>query len=169
MKEFRRWAVAGAALGLLLVAPPALRAEDGAPAGETQGKHWDKFDRLKKLLDLTDDQVSQWEEAEKGQHEAVKLLRDKAQAAKAQLAVLVDEKASDDKLSSALDEFEVAQKAVVAQSEKQQAAIKAILNPLQQAKLALFAGGHHRGPGGHGGFGAGWKPAGPGEGGQDKP
>ncbi|HXC65665.1 MAG TPA: hypothetical protein VNZ67_15015, partial [bacterium] len=86
MKTMQRMAAAGAALGLLWLASPALRADDAMPAGGAQGKHWDKFDRLKKELDLSDDQVSQWKDAEKGQHDAAKLLKDKAKADEAQLA-----------------------------------------------------------------------------------
>lgn len=166
MTTVKKMAVTGAALGLLLLASPMLRADDGKAAGDAQGKHWDKFERLKKELDLSDDQVSQWKDAEKGQRDAAKLLKDKAKADEAQLAVLVDEKASDEKLSSALEALQADKKAVAEQDEKQKAAIQAILTPLQQAKWALSMGWHR---GGRGGFGGGWKPMAHGDGGPEKP
>jgi len=141
--------------GMLLLAAPALRA-DAADKDAHKGGHWDKFGHLKKALDLSDDQVSKWKDAEKGQREESKLLKDKVKADFAALAVLVDEKASDDKISEAISGLEADHRAVDEQEKKQREAIKAILTPTQQAKAALmfFGPGHGRGHG-RGGWGGG--------------
>ena len=141
-----------------LLAAPALRADDKPAQAEEKGQGWgahgDKFEHLKKWLDLSDDQVAQWKKAEDGQGEAGKLLRDKLKADQAQLSVLVDEKAADGKLTDALKALEADGKAMREQGQKQQEAIKAILTPLQQAKLAVArkggrgAGGWRKGRGG---------------------
>jgi hypothetical protein len=115
--------------------------------------HWDKFDMLKKKLDLSDDQVSQWRDAEKGQMEKTKLLRDKTKADLAELAVLVDEKASEGDLKAGLEALTADHKEMKAREEKQMETLRGILTPMQQAKLVVMKfGGHGR----RGGFGGGW-------------
>jgi Spy/CpxP family protein refolding chaperone len=150
--------IKGALLALVagaLLAAPALRADDKPAQAEQKGHSWrghgDKFDGMKQWLGLTDDQVAQWKKVETGQREAGKLLRDKLKAEQAQLAVLVDEKASDGKLTEALKALEADGKAMREQGQKQREAIQAILTPLQQAKLVLA----RQGKGGRG-FG-GWQ------------
>ena len=106
-------ALSALCVAALLLVSPALRADD-----KDGQKHWDKFDRLKKELSLSDDQVSQWKDAEKGQKEEGKLVRDKIKADMANLAVLVDQKASDEDLSAALKTLEADHKAQADQREK---------------------------------------------------
>jgi|GEM_PF-1967556 Spy/CpxP family protein refolding chaperone len=152
MKVIKGMALALIAGALLVV--PALHADDKPAQAEKEGEHWgghDKFEHMKKWLGLSDDQAAQWKKAEEGQRDAGKLLRDKLKADQAQLSVLVDEKASDGKLTDALNALESDGKALKAQGEKQREAIKAILTPLQQAKLVV-ARSNKRG----GGFG-GWQ------------
>jgi Spy/CpxP family protein refolding chaperone len=151
--------------GGILLAAPALRADDSATPPDSQGdthgadQHWDKFDGLKKRLGLTDDQVSQWKEVEKGQKDQAKLLRDKESADKANLVLLVDQKASDDALSAALKTLKSDRAAIEAQKAKTDDAIAGILSPTQQAKLLIAEGQWGK----HGGFGRGH--GGPGHGG----
>lgn len=132
--------------GMLLLAAPAMHADD--KKGHDPHAQWDRFDMLKKRLGLTADQVSQWKDAEKGDREQGKLLKDKTKADEASLAVLVDEKASDDDLKAGLDLLEKDHQAMQASREKKIGTLKGILTPMQQAKLVMMMGGH-------GGFGGG--------------
>ena len=146
-------------VGALALAAATARADD---KDGHQGKHWDKYEMLKKQLDLTDAQVSQWKDLEKGEREQGKLSRDKAKADEANLAVLVDENASADQLKTALKSLEDDHKQMQAAADKKKEALKAILTPIQQAKLVVSWSEHH-GRGALGGRG-GWKghPGGPG-------
>lgn len=146
-------------LGTLLFAAPGLRADDGMDRAPMHG-HWDKFKMLQKKLDLTDDQVSQWKAAEKGQGEKAKLLGDKTKADFAELAVLVDEKASDEDIKAGLKSLESDRKEKMAVEAKKIETMKEILTPMQQAKLVLMMfGGNKRRGGFHGpmGGGGGWQ------------
>ncbi|HTA17199.1 MAG TPA: Spy/CpxP family protein refolding chaperone [bacterium] len=138
-------------VGTLLLAAPALHADAMTDNGHG---HWDKFDMLKKQLGLTEDQVSQWKAADKSQMEAMKLLGDQAKADLAELAVLVDQKASDEVLTASLNTLMADHKAIEASKQKQMDAIRAILTPMQQAKLVGMMYGHS---GHRGGMGGGWK------------
>jgi hypothetical protein len=158
-------AVSALFVGALFLAAPLLRADD-----KDGHKHWDKFDHLKKELSLSDGQVSQWKDAEKGQKEDGKLLRDKIKADMANLAVLVDQKASDEALSAALKSLEADHKAQADLKEKMIQTLKGILKPMQQAKLVVSMG-EHKGPAGRWGGMDGGPMGGPGawnhEGGPD--
>ncbi|HTB21972.1 MAG TPA: hypothetical protein VK914_04640 [bacterium] len=151
-----KYALSAMFLGTLLLAAPSLRADDGMDQGHAHG-HWDKFKMLQKQLGLTDDQVSQWKAAEKDQGEKAKLLADRTKADLDQLAVLVDEKASDEELKAGLKALEADHKEKMSRDEKKIETMKGILTPMQQAKLVvmMFGGRRHgfHGPmGGEGGW-----------------
>jgi Spy/CpxP family protein refolding chaperone len=142
-------------VGALLAAAPALRADDGnTKNAKSEHKRWDKFDHLKKQLELTDDQVAQWKAAEKSDREEGKVLRDKVKADLAELTVLLDQKASEGELKKALTGLEADHKAVEALKEKKIETFKGFLNPTQQSKLVVMMTGHK---GGRGGWGHGPK------------
>ncbi|MGH7442455.1 MAG: hypothetical protein ACREKE_07280 [bacterium] len=96
---------------------------------------------LKKKLDLSTDQVSRWKNADQEKRESAKLLRDKAKADEAQLAVLVDQNASDADLTAALDSLDADHKAMADNGQKFLEKLRHILNPLQQAKAVLLMAG----------------------------
>jgi Spy/CpxP family protein refolding chaperone len=158
-------------VGTLLLAAPTMYADEMMDHGQGHG-HWDKFGMLKKQLGLTEDQVTQWKAADKSEKDAMKLLGDQAKADLAQLAVLVDQKASDEVLTASLNTLMADHKAIEASKQKQMDAIRELLTPMQQAELVgMMYGRHGRGkdfggwqggPGGmhgqgmdHGGDGAG--------------
>jgi|SRR5665213_314391 len=140
MQYFKRITLAAFA-GILLMAAPTLRAEKSKGRDHGAG-HWDKFDMLKKKLDLSDSQVSRLKDADKGQRQAAKLLMDKAEADKASLKVLVDEKASETDLTAALNAMEADHKALKEGAEKKIELLRSILSPLQQAKMVLMMQNH---------------------------
>jgi Spy/CpxP family protein refolding chaperone len=144
-------------MGTLLLAAPAMHADDRMDRGQGHG-HWDKFDMLKKQLGLTDEQVSQWKESEKGQKQEMKLLGDEAKADLAELVVQVDQKASDTVLEASLKTLMADHKAMQASTEKQMDTLREILTPMQQAKLVVMMFGHHRRGEAYGG---GWGDHGP--------
>jgi hypothetical protein len=150
MKALKRIASA-MFVGTLLLAVPTLHADEMMDHGHG---HWDKYAMLKKQLGLSDDQVSQWKAADKDQHDQMKLLADQAKADLAELAVQVDQKASDAVLTASLDTLMADHKAIEASKQKQMEAIRDILTPLQQAKAVEMMYGDH---GHRGGMDGGWK------------
>jgi Spy/CpxP family protein refolding chaperone len=160
-------------IGTLLLAAPTMHADEMMDHGHG---HWDKFAMLKKQLGLTEDQVSQWKAADKSEKDAMKLLGDQAKADLAQLAVLVDQKASDEVLTAGLNTLMADHKAIEASKQKQMDAIREILTPMQQAELVgMMYGGHGRGKayggwqgGGGGMHGPGMDHGGDGAGGPDQ-
>jgi Spy/CpxP family protein refolding chaperone len=135
---------------VLLLGASALRAGDAPEGAKGKGdREGKRIEMLKAKLDLSDSQVAQLKEAFKGQKEAGKALRDKVKADQANLAVLVDKKASDDQLKAALKELSADRKAMMEQGAKAKEAMEAILTPMQQAKMAGMMG-ERKGKGGWG-------------------
>jgi Spy/CpxP family protein refolding chaperone len=143
------------ALGLgaaLLFSAPPLRADEAGDKGQPpkdapglaeQGEHpgGQHGDMMKKKLDLSDEQDQKMKEAHKANQAAMKPLKEKLKIDVDTLRLLVDKKASDSELSKALDELHKDRLAMQALQEKHIAELKAILNPMQQAKLAVSMAG----------------------------
>jgi Spy/CpxP family protein refolding chaperone len=134
---YLRKGLALACLGLLLAAP-ALRADDspdGKGGPEAQGK---MLDHMKKDLDLSDSQADQIKAENAADWVQVKTLRDKMKLDVDSLKVLVDRKAADDELVPAIGAVKADRQAMDEQKAKHMDAMQAILNPTQQAKGILM-------------------------------
>jgi Spy/CpxP family protein refolding chaperone len=149
--EWIRRILVSAALCLLFLATPTLRADDTAPTGDKGGKMHDRMmNHMKEALGLSDDQVSKLKDENKANREASKPLREKMTLDKDNLKLLVDKKASDDDLKAAIASLKEDRKAMQALNQKHMDAMQEILTPMQQAK-AIFMMHGHRGHGwGHG-------------------
>ena len=127
-----RKGLALACLGLLLAAP-ALRADDGKDGGGPDGQA-KMLERMKKDLDLSDSQADQLKAEDASDWVEVKTLRDKLALDVDSLKLLVDKKAGDDELIPAIAVVKSDRQAMDQQRSKHMDAMQAILNPTQQAK-----------------------------------
>jgi Spy/CpxP family protein refolding chaperone len=135
----------------LLFSSPLLRADEGggdkgqppmAMGGEGEGHPGGPHgDMMKKKLELSDEQEKKMKEEHKANEAVIKPLREKIKIDVDTLRLLVDKKASDSELSKALDELQADRKALQAQQEKHISDLRAILNPMQQAKMAVSMAG----------------------------
>lgn len=121
----------GAALAaaLLLAGPAAVRAyahDDDAPGAE-----------MKEKLGLTDDQAAKLKSAMESHRESMKGLMRQQRDATAKLHDLLEDKASDEKVSAALDSLKAAHKQIAAAHEKLDETLAGFLTPTQRAKMFL--------------------------------
>jgi Spy/CpxP family protein refolding chaperone len=136
MTMMRRLALAALA-GAVLIAASSARAGEPKKDGYERG-HWDRFEALKKKLDLSDNQVSKLKEAQKSAGQDARVLKDRTEADVAALRVLVDEKASEAELNAGLEALEKDHKAMQERSAKTLERYRSVLTPLQQAKFVLW-------------------------------
>jgi Spy/CpxP family protein refolding chaperone len=134
MKSLKTLAAAAGLCGLLLAAPGLRAHEDKGPGmmGEEGAA------KMNKGLGLTDEQAAKMKDARKANREAVRAIHEKAVEHADKLKDLLEKKASDAELSAAIGALKQDKKAMQDQEEKQMAAVQAILNPTQQAKMALW-------------------------------
>jgi Spy/CpxP family protein refolding chaperone len=169
-KTFRR-TVVSAGLGVLVLGLATLHAEKSMEGDDANGgmdgraKMADHMkEHFKKALGLSDDQAKKVEELNKSDRESGKLLKDKVGADLANLKVLVDQKAGDAELKTAIESLKKDHMAEQDARMKHMEAMQAILTPMQQAKAAIMMSermGHGRGRRGgwrgHGGADGDWK------------
>jgi hypothetical protein len=129
-------AAAGAATS---AAAPAAAPASVAPAGQMAGEQGEggKGGKFAAALGLSDDQLGQFRSEEKQHREAMKALMEKGKAGFEKLAGQVEAKAGDDELKATLDSLEGVKKDREAEDSRHIAALKALLNPTQQAKVLL--------------------------------
>ena len=133
-----------AGLGLLLLAAP-LRAEDGKECWDGRGGQEPEaqmLHRMKKELKLTSDQVDQVKQTDKADEATCKPFRDKLKLDVDSLRVLVDKKASDADLKTAIALIRDDVKAVKDSKSKHFDGIFDILTPSQQAKEVFIISKH---------------------------
>jgi Spy/CpxP family protein refolding chaperone len=104
-------------------------------ASEDAYKLWEKFDRIKDSLALTDIQAAKWMDAEKGQLKLADLLRDKTKSDRHYLTLLLDQGASDADLTAGIKAVQSDQAAMLAQAQKIEADLMSILTPTQMAEI----------------------------------
>jgi Spy/CpxP family protein refolding chaperone len=134
MKSLKILAAAGLC-GLLLAAPGLRAHEDERGHGMMEE---DGSAKMNKGLGLTDEQASKMKEARKANREAIRAIHEKAVEHADKLKDLLEKKASDSELSAAIGALKQDKKAMQDQEEKHLATVQAILNPTQQAKMALW-------------------------------
>jgi Spy/CpxP family protein refolding chaperone len=159
------------ALGLvaLISGAPRLHADDtdkGGKEASQEGKAWGHgHEGMKEELGLSDDQAKQLKEAREANEKVMKPLMEKLKLDLDSLRVLVDKKAADADLKSALDGLKADHKAMEEQRAKQMEGMALLLTPMQQAKWAVSMADHMMQGGMMGGHGHGM---GPKDGGKDK-
>jgi hypothetical protein len=160
-KTFRK-TVVSTGLGVLILGLATLHAEkamdgdEGHEGWEGQGRIEEGMkEHLKKALELNDEQAKKVDELNKADHDNSKLLKDKVEADLANLKVLVDKKAGDEELKTAIEGLKQDHKAMQEAHQKHMEAMQAILSPTQQAKAVLMMREHmgHSMMGGHEGWG----------------
>jgi len=131
-------AAAGAFAAASWLTPPASAKDAPAKSAAMDSDRSDKrVEKLKKKLDLTDEQAAKLKEAWKGQREAVKPLRERMKKELEQLKTQVDKKASDSEIQATLDQLKASREEMRAQMKKTLESTEAILTPTQRAKMAL--------------------------------
>ena len=131
-------------LAVAVWAAPGLNAMDmdKGKHGKGQDMGAKHMEMMKKELGLSKDQAAKSKAATMANHEAMKTAGNKVKADLANLQVLVDKKASDAELTTSLNTLDADRKAMQAQQQKHIDAMRAILTPTQQAKMALKLGEH---------------------------
>ncbi|HXB98378.1 MAG TPA: hypothetical protein VNZ54_10005 [bacterium] len=130
-----------AGLGILLLAAPTLRADDGKDGMDGKGgpeAQARMLDRMKADLDLSDGQVAKVKAEDTDDMAAGAMLRDKMMLDVDKLRVLVDKKADADDLNAAIAVVKGDKANLDAQKAKHMDAMQEILTPLQQAKGILM-------------------------------
>jgi Spy/CpxP family protein refolding chaperone len=135
--------LAAAALSLR----PAILAADGdaapaaadmSPTAAAQGSGAHGGGKMMQELGLTGDQATQFKSERKQHRETMMGLRDKLKASLSTLETQVSSKASDSDITATLDALSAARKDMEAEQSRFMAAIKTILNPMQQAQVVLM-------------------------------
>ncbi len=130
-----------AAACILVLAGAGLRADEAKPGQCAMARE----EMMKKTLDLSSGQWDRWKDARAEERTQERLLGDKVRSDAARLAVLVDEKAPDTDLTQALDKLDADHKALVESRLGYLDKLRGILNPMQQAKAALWMVRHGQG------------------------
>lgn len=118
-------------------APEAAEPHDGANQG-AKPDHAKMVERMKKHLELTDDQAAKLKEAMEAHHKAMQPLWQKAKDAMKKLHEQVKAKASDSDIQATLDTLKDAHKDVAAEEEKFHDSL-GFLTATQRAKMMLGA------------------------------
>ena len=138
-----------AALAAALLAPgmwaATARAQDD-DAGPEMAEHHDggsadhpmMGDRMKKRLELTDDQAAKFKDAMKAHHDAMQPLWESAKASMKKLGEQLKAKAPDSEIQASLDALKANHQAIAAEETKFQDGLS-FLTPTQRAKMLMGA------------------------------
>ncbi len=147
---YLRKGLAFACLGLLLAAP-ALRADDGKDGKGGPEAQAAMIDKMKADLDLSDAQVAKVKAENADDLAAGKTLHAKMLLNVDKLRLLVDNKAGADELNAAIAAVKGNKADLDAQKAKHMDALQDLLTPLQQAKaILMMVGRMERDKGPHG-------------------
>jgi Spy/CpxP family protein refolding chaperone len=127
--------LAGSLIAVLSLGMQAAWANEDHEGDDADHAH--HMGMMKDKLGLTDDQKAKMKEFHKSQQEKMKALMDQQKADLKSLKEKVDEKASDAELKAVLDKLSADRKAIQEAQEDMIKNMRAILTPMQQAKMAL--------------------------------
>lgn len=135
-----------ASLSAMAMAMPALHAsDDAAEAKEGHHGHGGKMmEKMKDELGLSDAQVEKIKALHKDEGGEMKAAREKTKKDVDALKALVEKKGADADITAAINALQADRKAMEADREKKQEAMRAILTPLQQGKMVLQMVEHMR-------------------------
>lgn len=150
MKRYICAALAAALLAPGLLAVGARAQDDDAgtemaePHDAAKGNHPMMAERMKKRLELTDDQAAKFKDAMKARHDAMQPLWKQAKDDMKKLGEQLKAKAPDTEIQASLDSLKADHKAVAAEEDKFQDSLS-FLTPTQRAKLLIGATRMRRG------------------------
>jgi hypothetical protein len=122
----KKIALAALAFGLLLPSLSLRADEEGGMSA-----------KIKEKLGLSDEQASKFRDENKQHHEAMQPLRDKRKGLMKSLEDQVKAEAGDSAIQATLQDLEAVQKEIDTENQRHVDALKAMLNPTQQAKVLL--------------------------------
>ncbi len=149
----KRWQLfAAVILGLVLAAPAAWPMHHEGNQGKHKGQDKHEMEagpadaetlfkggegKLKKWLDLSDEQLAKLKEERTKHQDFLKPLREKRRGLGVELLAQVKGEAGDAAIQVTLDSLKAAQKDIDSEKQRHGDALKSILSPTQQAKVVL--------------------------------